>query len=201
MAGGAGTRERILQIAQELFVDHGYAATSIADIAEGLGTSKAALYHHFKSKEQILEELLATAEAALTRLADFALTHPDAPELLGAVIDVTVSAGPLLRLIDGDPSVMHQVADRLGLWRRMDEIVMALAIDDPGRGAQIRARAGFTVAKELTLFAFRSGWDLSPAVRAEILQAALRALGDLARDRLCGGILASASPKDAILRC
>jgi hypothetical protein len=104
------------------------------------------------------------------------------------VIDVTVSVGPLLRLVDGDPSVMHQVSGRLELWRRMDEIVMKLATDDPGRGAQIRARAGFTVAKELTLFALRSGWDLSPAVRAEILEAALRALGDVARDRLSGGI-------------
>jgi Bacterial regulatory proteins, tetR family len=51
---GVRTRARILEVAQELFTERGYAGTSIADIAGELGTSKAALYYHFKSKEQIL---------------------------------------------------------------------------------------------------------------------------------------------------
>lgn len=54
---GGSTRERILDIALELFTEHGYDKTSMRDIAERLGTTKAALYYHFKSKADILLEL------------------------------------------------------------------------------------------------------------------------------------------------
>jgi AcrR family transcriptional regulator len=51
------TRERILDIALELFVEQGYEKTSLRDIAERLGTTKAALYYHFERKQDILLEL------------------------------------------------------------------------------------------------------------------------------------------------
>ena len=51
------TRDRILDIALELFTEQGYDKTSIRDIAERLGFTKAALYYHFKSKADILLEL------------------------------------------------------------------------------------------------------------------------------------------------
>jgi AcrR family transcriptional regulator len=51
------TRERILDIALELFSEKGYDKTSLRDIAERLGTTKAALYYHFARKEDILFEL------------------------------------------------------------------------------------------------------------------------------------------------
>jgi len=54
---GTSTRERILDIALELFTEQGYDKTSLRDIAERLGTTKAALYYHFKSKSDILLEL------------------------------------------------------------------------------------------------------------------------------------------------
>jgi AcrR family transcriptional regulator len=49
-----GTRERILDIALELFIDKGFDKTSLREIAEKLGFSKAALYYHFASKDDIL---------------------------------------------------------------------------------------------------------------------------------------------------
>jgi AcrR family transcriptional regulator len=51
------TRERILDIALELFVEQGYDKTSLRDIATRLGTTKAALYYHFERKQDILLEL------------------------------------------------------------------------------------------------------------------------------------------------
>ena len=50
-------RERILDVALELFNEQGYDATSLREIAERLGVTKAALYYHFKSKADILLEL------------------------------------------------------------------------------------------------------------------------------------------------
>jgi AcrR family transcriptional regulator len=48
------TRERILDISLDLFTTQGYEKTSLREIAEQLGFSKAAIYYHFKSKEDIL---------------------------------------------------------------------------------------------------------------------------------------------------
>jgi len=51
------TRERILDVALDLFTDQGYDGTSLRQIAEQLGVTKAALYYHFESKEDILMAL------------------------------------------------------------------------------------------------------------------------------------------------
>jgi AcrR family transcriptional regulator len=51
------TRDRILDVALELFNEQGYDKTSLREIAERLGVTKAALYYHFERKEDILLEL------------------------------------------------------------------------------------------------------------------------------------------------
>ncbi len=48
------TRDRILDISLELFNENGYEKTSLREIADRLGTTKAALYYHFQRKEDIL---------------------------------------------------------------------------------------------------------------------------------------------------
>jgi len=53
-AGVDPLRDRILELALDLFVRQGYAETSMRAIAEGLGVTKAALYYHFAGKEDIL---------------------------------------------------------------------------------------------------------------------------------------------------
>lgn len=57
----ADTRERILEVASELFTEQGYDGTSLREIAERLGFTKAALYYHFKSKDDLLRALLEPA--------------------------------------------------------------------------------------------------------------------------------------------
>jgi AcrR family transcriptional regulator len=56
------TRQRILDEAQALFVERGYEATSLREIAERVGVTKAALYYHFTSKEELLRALLEPLE-------------------------------------------------------------------------------------------------------------------------------------------
>lgn len=52
------TRERILAVAQKLFLEQGYENTTIPDIVSALGDlTKGAVYHHFKSKEDIMDAL------------------------------------------------------------------------------------------------------------------------------------------------
>src|SRR5437016_2198147 len=54
----ADTRQRIQSVALELFAGQGYDKTSLREIAERLGVTKAALYYHFKSKEDIVTSLV-----------------------------------------------------------------------------------------------------------------------------------------------
>ncbi|WP_135455870.1 TetR/AcrR family transcriptional regulator [Mycobacterium sp. DL99] len=63
---GTTAREQILDAAAELFTTHGYASTSTRRIADEVGVRQASLYHHFATKDDILDALLAgTVDEAL----------------------------------------------------------------------------------------------------------------------------------------
>ncbi|MDQ0870833.1 AcrR family transcriptional regulator [Arthrobacter sp. V1I9] len=55
---GATAREEILDAAAELFTTQGFANTSTRSIADAVGIRQSSLYHHFKTKDDILEDLL-----------------------------------------------------------------------------------------------------------------------------------------------
>lgn len=72
-------RELIVQTAAALFQEKGYAATTVQDIADRLGCTKAALYYYVKGKEQLLRDIYDKAmTTAERRLAD-ALSAETAP--------------------------------------------------------------------------------------------------------------------------
>ncbi|HET9820264.1 MAG TPA: helix-turn-helix domain-containing protein, partial [Burkholderiaceae bacterium] len=67
------TRERILLEASRLFRHHGYAATTLREVADAAGIKAGSIYYHFESKEQILGEVLdkgiqAVADAVRQRV-------------------------------------------------------------------------------------------------------------------------------------
>jgi AcrR family transcriptional regulator len=99
------TRERILDIALELFTERGYDKTSLRDIAERLGTTKAALYYHFERKEDIFLELHlrlhALGREALERLGELETGQQRAdawPALLDDFIDQVIENRELVLL-------------------------------------------------------------------------------------------------------
>ena len=57
------TKERILETALELFAQNGYLGTSMNDIARQLGFTKAALYKHYTSKQEILDKIVERMNA------------------------------------------------------------------------------------------------------------------------------------------
>lgn len=57
-AADTATRERILLEASRLFRHHGYAATTLREVADAAGIKAGSIYYHFESKEQILGEVL-----------------------------------------------------------------------------------------------------------------------------------------------
>ena len=70
------TRVRIQEVALKLFTEQGYDKTSLREIAEQLGVTKAALYYHYKSKEEILESINADLRTAVRELIDWAKSQP-----------------------------------------------------------------------------------------------------------------------------
>ena len=57
---GSERREQLLAIAAGLIASRGYSATTVRDIADEAGILSGSLYHHFSSKEKILDEVLRT---------------------------------------------------------------------------------------------------------------------------------------------
>jgi AcrR family transcriptional regulator len=56
---GAATRERLLAAARRLFGERGYEATSIGSVLDASGVARGALYHHFQSKAELFDAVLA----------------------------------------------------------------------------------------------------------------------------------------------
>ena len=74
------TRQRIQAIALDLFTEQGYEATSLREIAERLGVTKAALYYHFKTKEDIVASLMDDRVDALEELLEWGREQPVTPQ-------------------------------------------------------------------------------------------------------------------------
>ena len=53
-------REELLELAAAMFAERGLKATTVRDIADAAGILSGSLYHHFSSKEQMVEEVLGT---------------------------------------------------------------------------------------------------------------------------------------------
>ncbi len=80
-----GTRERILDVSLRLFTEQGYEGTSLREIADELGFTKAALYYHFQSKEQILTALVEPLGILVHELLSRLEVAADAEEWAGAL--------------------------------------------------------------------------------------------------------------------
>ena len=60
----ASTRRALVDVAEQLFTEHGYAATSLDAIVAGADVTKGALYHHFSGKQALFEAVFEKVESA-----------------------------------------------------------------------------------------------------------------------------------------
>ena len=58
----ASTKRALVDVAEELFTEHGYAATSLDAIVAGAQVTKGALYHHFSGKQALFEAVFERVE-------------------------------------------------------------------------------------------------------------------------------------------
>jgi AcrR family transcriptional regulator len=116
-ARGDQTRERILEVALELFNERGYDKTSLREIAERLDVTKAALYYHFARKEDILIELDRRLGAVGGEVLDELDRLPDHevmrawPDLLDRFIDHVLDNCRLFLFRQRTQNALHELAD------------------------------------------------------------------------------------------
>jgi TetR/AcrR family transcriptional regulator len=106
------TRERILEAAHALFVERGFAAVSMREIATRSGVTKSLIHHHFGSKEALWELVKEQAFAAYAegQIAELeGATEPDADLLRTAVLRY-------FSFLQANPAVV-----RLFAWTHLDE--------------------------------------------------------------------------------
>ncbi len=86
------TRESIVKVADRLFYEHGFAPTSFADIAAAVGISRGNFYYHFKSKDEILDAVIA-ARTQRTRdlLQEWESRSPSPAERILCYIRIVVA--------------------------------------------------------------------------------------------------------------
>ena len=129
------TRRRILDSATAVFAEHGYAGASMRDIAERLGITKAALYYHFTSKEDLLDGLVHPVIEAMTAFADAAESGGrTGGQILREFLDLTIDGFPGVFSLMIDPAARIAIRTRYDMQEPIRRIEVALAGgEDPDR--------------------------------------------------------------------
>jgi AcrR family transcriptional regulator len=162
------TRSRIIGAARELFAERGYAGTSVRDLAERLGITKAALYYHFPGKADVL---LALVEPMLTGLDALADEAGDREADLRAFVGLLAEWGPSMRSVFSDPTAKRDLADRLDAQTRFARLERALS----GGGDPLPVRCALGAAHAGVLPTLAAGEPVGPAECERIVRAALAA--------------------------
>ena len=145
--GTTDTRTRLIEAAIDLFTQHSFAGTSPQMIADELGLTKAAIYHHFRTREQLLaaviepmlDELRTVVESAETKRTP----HARAEHMLSGYAALAVRNRGLVAVLATDPSVATVLTDRAE-WGKLILRQLALLADvDPGPAGEFKAAMVF----------------------------------------------------------
>lgn len=177
------TRETIRAVALELFSTKGFEQTSLREIAERVGLTKASLYYHYPSKQALLvavvEPVLTGWRAIAEDTASLDRTTENVRHVLGRCLDVLVRNRAIVGVFQRDPAGVAVVAkslweDSLQLGRRL---VGWLAGPAPAPADQLRAVAAMEVLGAVLTSATYGLDEMAEAdMRDVLLRAALAVL-------------------------
>ncbi len=152
------TRARIQQVALELFAEQGYDKTSLREIAERLDVTKAALYYHFKSKEDIVRSLAEDYFGQIDAVIAWAKTQPRTAatrdEVLSRYVQIVAEGSGVFRMLQHNQAAMNSLAVEKKRGEVFKERMSGLvdALTEPGADLQHRLRA------TMALGAVSVGW-------------------------------------------
>jgi AcrR family transcriptional regulator len=171
---------RVITAALDLFARHGVGGTSLQMIADKIGVTKAAVYHQYKTKDEIV---LAAAEAELARLeavieaAERERSRTRARDaLITGIVDLAVDGRRTVRTILSDPVIVGFFAEH-ETHRDVMHRLRRLLIGD-GAGPEARVRTAMLVAAISGAVMHPFVLDLDDdLLRAELVRLARRFLG------------------------
>lgn len=127
------TRQRIQDVALELFAEQGYEKTSLREIAESLDVTKAALYYHFKTKEEILVSIFEDLSQPIEELIEWGKLQPHTLETKQEIIrrynEALAEALPLFRFMQENQATVKEL--RIGEMFRNRMMGMRDILIDP----------------------------------------------------------------------
>ncbi len=143
----ADTRTRILDTSLELFSEHGFDGTTLQEIADRLGFTKAALYYHFRSKDDLLDALLTPAITGLDELLHAHEGQADTPgqrrRFMGDYLDHLLSYRRLIAYMVRDLAILAHPTIAAASADRRVRIEAMLAGDHLDFNEQIRVAMAF----------------------------------------------------------
>lgn len=181
-------RDQVLAAAVLLFTQRGYDATSVSDITGRLGVSKAALYHHFSSKEEMLRIALDSALGSLEQVLETALRSPGPAtsrleQVVTGAVHVLTDELPtvtLLLRVRGNSQVELAAMQRR---RTFDQRVAALVAEAQGEGGvrddiepALLTRFVFGMINSLVEWYRPEGPVLPDDIAADVVQVAMTGL-------------------------
>ncbi len=125
----ASRRGAIRSTARSMFLERGYNATTIGDIAAEIGVSKAAVSYHFRTKSAFLDELVEPFVQRLEQVVDEHAGGPSpnaARAVLGAYLDALLEDVEVARWVDTDIAVQLDPRFAERLRRVTDQVVDAV---------------------------------------------------------------------------
>lgn len=179
-------QRQILEIAVQVFIEQGYDATSVASLAQRLGLSKSALYHHYESKEHLLEvaleEALGGLEGVLREPAEGGAGERLGQVLRGAV-GVLVEKLPyvtLLLRVRGNSDIERSALERRRAFdHEITALVRAAQVEGTIRSdidASVATRLLFGMVNSIVEWYRPTGPEGSAELAAAVLTVALDGL-------------------------
>ena len=171
---------RIIDAAFDLFAEQGVNGTSLQMIADAIGVTKAAIYHQFKTKDEIvfaaIEVELAKVEAALDAAAAEASPERARELVLAQVIDLAVQRRTMVSAVQHDPVVIRFLANHEPFRALMDRLSTVLTGGETSPDVRVRAAMASAAIGGAVLHPLVADLD-DDTLRAEILDLALQLLG------------------------
>jgi AcrR family transcriptional regulator len=177
-AGVVDTRQRLLDVAVALFIQHSFAGTSLQMIADELGFTKAAIYYHFRTRDELLiavmEPMLHEIGAIVATAERQRTARSRADAMVSGYADFTARNRAVASVLAFDPSVTGLLQDH-PQWRDVIDREMALLTGmEPGPGGVIKATAVLTGLAGAASTAVDPEED---ALRLQLLEVGRRILG------------------------
>jgi TetR/AcrR family transcriptional regulator of autoinduction and epiphytic fitness len=184
----AGSREAIVEAAERLFLERGFGAVSMDELAEAAGLARRTLYNQFASKEEIFREMLlkvsgqlenafppgmetqGDVENVLRLVARVILDLHENPEYLGFLRMVVADSRQFPWIAEGFAAIMEPQTERLARYLAYQKSIGVLDCRNP----TLAAHQFMGMLNEFSLWPWMTGGGRAPVSAEDVVEESIR---------------------------